>query len=162
LWADLPAPATSVPSLAVPASHPLQIAFTSGTTGPPKGAILTHAGFAVKAGTDAAWLLALDANSRAAWITDPGWIMFPITLLGGLLAGSSVSIYDGAVDWPDPTRLWSFVNKHKVTMLGVSPTLVRSLVQHGAAAEPSGLPSLEVLAGSGEPWTPDAFDWLFQ
>ncbi|ODU07253.1 MAG: acetate--CoA ligase [Pseudonocardia sp. SCN 72-86] len=142
-------------------SHPLLIAFTSGTTGAPKGVVLGQAGFAVKAASDAAFCFDLAPGDVASWITDPGWIMFQITVLGGLLAGSAVGLYSGAVDHPGPGRLWEVSRSLGLTMLGVSPTLVRGL----AAAAPQPAPDLgclRVLASSGEPWTPDAYSWLFE
>lgn len=154
-----PEPIDPVP---LPASHPFQIAFTSGTTGNPKGVVLSHAGFAVKAGIDLAWLFDVQQGERISWITDPGWVMAPIAFLGGLIAGGSIALYSGAIDWPDPGRLWRFVADHHVTTFGVSPTLARVLAGHGREAIPSELPSLRILGSSGEPWTPDAFTWLFE
>lgn len=162
-WDDLgrSGPPAALEAAVCPTEHPLMIAYTSGTTGAPKGVTLGHAGFAVKAGTDAAWCFDVGTDDVSSWITDPGWIMSPITVLGGLLAGSAVAVCDGAIDHPDPGWLWRFVETGVVTMLGVSPSLVRSLARHGDPALPGELGGLRVLASSGEPWTPDAFDWLF-
>lgn len=163
-WASL-GPATDegkpLGSVVCATDHPLLIAFTSGTTGAPKGVVLGHAGFAVKAGSDAAFCFDVGPGDVATWITDPGWIMSPITVLGGLLAGSAVAVYGGAVDYPAPDRLWRVVRDLGVTMLGVSPTLVRSLMSADHDAVPD-LADLRVFASSGEPWTPDAYRWLFE
>jgi acetyl-CoA synthetase len=143
------------------ADHPLLLAYTSGTTGRPKGVVLTHAGFAAKAASDAAWCFDLQPGEVASWITDPGWVMFPITVLGGLVAGAGQALFDGTIDWPDAQALWRFVDTHGVTMLGVSPTLVRTLMS--ADGQPSAPPAtLRTFASSGEPWTPEAFAWLFE
>lgn len=144
-----------------PSDHPLMIAYTSGTTGEPKGVVLGHSGFAAKAGSDAAWCFDVGPGDVSSWVTDPGWIMSPITVLGGLVAGSAVAVYGGAVNYPDPLRLWRFAEWAGVTMLGVSPTLVRTLSRAGADAVPQPPSTVRVFASSGEPWTPDAFDWLF-
>ncbi|MEV6927583.1 AMP-binding protein [Dactylosporangium sp. NPDC051485] len=145
----------------LPADHPLLIAYTSGSTGRPKGVVLTHAGFAVKAGSDAAFCFGLGPGEVGTWITDPGWIMFPITLLGGLIAGSATALFGGTPDHPGTDRMWNFARATGVTMLGVSPTLVRTLMGAGADPSAAGVPSLRRLASSGEPWTPDAYAWLF-
>ncbi|RBM17167.1 acetate--CoA ligase [Prauserella sp. PE36] len=142
-------------------THPLMIAYTSGTTGAPKGIMLGHAGFAVKAGADAAWCFDVGEGDVSAWITDPGWIMSPITVFGGLVAGSAVAVYGGGVDYPDHGRVWRFAEGAGVTMLGVSPTLVRTLARGGEEAVPEEPATIRVFASSGEPWTPDAFSWLF-
>jgi len=146
----------------IPSTHPLMLAFTSGSTGRPKGVVLTHSGFAVKAGSDVAFSFDLGPSDTAAWITDPGWVMFPITLLGGLIAGSAVALFGGTPDHPDTGRLWDFCRASHVTMLGLSPTLVRLLMSKGATTTDIDKGALRVLASSGEPWTPDAYDWLFR
>ena len=152
----------TLPAAETPADHPLLIAFTSGTTGAPKGIVLGHAGFAVKAGSDAAFSFDIGRGDSAMWITDPGWIMGPIIVLGGLIAGSSVALYSGSPDFPSPRRIWDVVENLDVTMLGVSPTLIRSLMSQDAEPEGIQLGDLRVLASSGEAWTPDAYEWLFQ
>ncbi|WP_375001893.1 AMP-binding protein [Aeromicrobium sp. CTD01-1L150] len=160
-WAEVRERGTpaGTPVASCPSDHPLMLAYTSGTTGRPKGVMLSHAGFAVKAGSDAALLFDLGPGETAAWVTDPGWVMHPITLFGGLVAGASVALVGGAPDFPDAGRIWRVCDELGVSMLGVSPTLIRSIK---AAAGPPTVapPSLRVLASSGEPWTEDAYAWL--
>jgi acetyl-CoA synthetase len=146
-----------------PAEAPLLLAFTSGTTGAPKGITLPTAGFLVKTGTDMSWLFNVGPGKKATWVTDPGWIMAQITVIGTLVAGGSLALLDGAPNWPSPQRLWKFVDGHGVSMLGLSPTLVRTLMTAGNQARPRRqLLSLEVIGGSGETWSDEAFNWLFE
>jgi acetyl-CoA synthetase len=71
--------------------------------------------------------------------------------------------YDGALDYPGPDRLWSLVEHHAVTILGVSPTLVRTLIRHGdKPLESHELSSLRNLGSTGEPWNPEPWRWLFE
>ncbi len=144
----------------VGSDQPLLIAFTSGSTGKPKGVVLGQVGFAVKAGFDAAYSFDIGDTDTATWITDPGWIMSPIVVLGGLLNGSAVAMFPGTPDYPGPDRVWRFVRDHGVTMLGLSPTLVRLLMGNDATPPADSVARLRVLASSGEPWTPDAYHWL--
>ena len=141
----------------------LMVIYTSGTTGRPKGAIHTHAGFPVKAAQDMAFGTDLHPGQLLYWITDMGWMMGPWLVFGGLILGGTIFLYDGAPDYPGPDRLWSMVERHRITTLGVSPTLVRSLLPHGEApVHAHDLSSLRFFASTGEPWNPDPWMWLFE
>jgi acetyl-CoA synthetase len=97
------------------------------------------------------------------WMTDMGWMMGPWLVFGALTLGATFLIYDGAPDWPAPDRLWALVERHRVTTLGVSPTLVRALIAHGdEPVRAHDLSSLRFFASTGEPWNPDPWLWLFQ
>jgi acetyl-CoA synthetase len=72
-------------------------------------------------------------------------------------------LLEGAPDYPAPDRLWSLVERHGVAILGVSPTLIRALMRHGAEPVRShNLSRLRILASTGEPWDPESWRWLFQ
>ena len=142
---------------------PLMIAYTSGTTGVPKGAVHVHGGFLVKIAQEVAHQVDMHADDRLCWITDLGWIMGPWELVGGLAAGGTIVLLEGAPDHPAPDRLWSLVERHGVTILGVSPTLIRALMRHGTDPVRShDLSCLRILASTGEPWDPESWRWLFE
>lgn len=145
------------------AEDPLMILYTSGTTGTPKGALHTHCGFPIKSAQDIAHCFDLGANDRMFWVTDMGWMMGPWEVWGMTLLGGSMVIYDGAIDYPRPDRLWSLVARHHVTALGISPTLVRALMKHGEAPLAGhDLSSLRILGSTGEPWNPESWKWTFE
>lgn len=145
------------------AEDPLMIIYTSGTTGRPKGALHTHCGFPVKAAQDMAFGTDLHSGQVIYWMTDMGWMMGPWLVFGALILGGMLFIYDGAPDYPGPDRLWALVERHKIHILGVSPTLIRALIPHGE--EPfrnHDLTSLRFFASTGEPWNPAPWMWLFE
>ncbi len=145
------------------AEDPLMIIYTSGTTGKPKGALHTHSGFPVKAAQDMAFGTDIHSGDVIYWMTDMGWMMGPWLVFGSLLLGATVFLYDGAPDFPAPNRLWELVEKHKINQLGVSPTLIRSLIPHGDEHfKKHDLSSLKCFASTGEPWNPDPWMWLFE
>jgi acetyl-CoA synthetase len=145
------------------AEDPLIILYTSGTTGKPKGIAHTHCSFPIKAAQDMAFGTDVGRGTRISWITDIGWMMGPWLIYGALLRGATIVIYDGAPDFPAPDRMWEFCAKHKVEILGISPTLVRSLATHGdELPKKHDLSGLRAFASTGEPWNPAPWWWLFE
>jgi acetyl-CoA synthetase len=148
-----------LPPLEVDAEHPYLLAYTSGTTGRPKGALHVHGGFLVSIAREAAYQTDVRRGDRVFFSTDMGWIMGPWTVVGAGAAGATVVYMEGAPDWPHD-RLWRIVEEERVTMLGLSPTLVRALMPKG---EPDAdLSSLTAFCTTGEPWNHDPYLWLFE
>ncbi len=145
------------------AEDPMMIIYTSGTTGKPKGAVHTHCGFPIKAAQDMWQGLDLHPGETLFWMTDMGWMMGPWEVFGTLLLGATMMLYDGAPDFPGPDRVWKLCADHRVTALGISPTLIRALRRHGdEIVHRHDLSSLRKFASTGEPWNPDPWMWLFQ
>jgi acetyl-CoA synthetase len=142
---------------------PLMIIYTSGTTGKPKGTIHVHGGFPVKTAQDMAHGFDVGVDDTIFWYTDIGWMMGPWLIFGSLVLGATMVLYEGTPDYPAADRLWRMVADHKVTVLGVSPTLVRGLMTHGDEVPAHhDLSSLRILGGTGEPWNPEPFQWFFK
>ncbi len=142
---------------------PYMLIYTSGTTGRPKGAVHVHGGFPVKGAQDLAHGFDLGPGDTLFWYTDLGWMMGPWAISGALLLGAGLVLYEGTPDHPGPDRLWSIVERHRVTHLGVSPTVVRALMAHGVEpVRAHDLRSLRVLGSTGEPWNPEPWWWYFR
>lgn len=162
-WHELVMPQSPLAETADTAAEDrLMIIYTSGTTGRPKGAVHTHCGFPVKAAQDVAFGMDTHPEDTIYWMTDMGWMMGPWLVFGATLLGATFLIYDGAPDYPDVDRLWALAERHRLTQVGVSPTLIRALAPHGE--EPvrrHDLSSVRSFGSTGEPWNPDPWLWLF-
>ena len=142
---------------------PVMIAYTSGTTGRPKGAVHVQAGLTVKLAAEGAFQLDVKPDDTLMWSTDMGWIMGPWMVVAGLANGAAIGTYDGAPDFPGPDRLWRVTSDLGLTLLGVSPTLIRSLQPHGSElAHRQDLTRLRAFGSTGEPWNPEPWWWLFR
>jgi acetyl-CoA synthetase len=148
-----------LPALEVESETPYLLAYTSGTTGAPKAAVHVQGGFLVQIAREAAYQGDVCAGDVVHFATDMGWIMGPWTVVGAGALGATIVFAEGAPDWP-PDRLWRTVADERVTCLGLSPTLVRALLPHGASAHD--LSSLRTFVTTGEPWNPEPYGWLFE
>jgi len=161
-WHEVIASATPRPPRPVEAEHPLMIAYTSGTTGRPKGAVHVHGGFLVKIAEEVHVQADLKDGEALFWLTDMGWIMGPWETVGTHACGGTLVLFDGAPDHPDPGRIWRIAERQRVAFLGVSPTLIRALMGHGDEhPRAADLSCLRAFGGTGEPWNPAPYAWLF-
>jgi len=124
--------------------------------------VLTHGGVAVKVGSDWAYVMDVGETDRVFWLTDLGWLMGPMLILGTLLQGATAVLFDGTPDYPAPDRLWALAARHRVTVMGFSPTAARALMPHGADwVRRHDLSALRLIGSTGEPWNPEPFRWVF-
>ena len=162
-WDDLMAIGVDASFADTSPEDPYMVIYTSGTTGRPKGAVHVHGGFPVKAAQDLAHCFDLQSGDLLWWFTDLGWMMGPWLIAGGLILGATILLYDGAPDFPDPGRVWSMVERHRVTHLGISPTAIRGLMRGGEEpVQRHDRSSLFVLGSTGEPWNPEPWRWYFR
>ncbi|MBO0886664.1 MAG: AMP-binding protein [Acidimicrobiales bacterium] len=151
------------PTGSLDAEHPFLLVYTSGTTGRPKASVHVHGGFVVKVAEEAAFQFDCRFSDTLFWFTDLGWIMGPWEIVGALSRGATLGLYEGAPDYPGPDRLWAYCERHRVSILGISPTLVRSLMPHGTGpVRAHDLSLLRILGSTGEPWNEGPWRWYFE
>jgi len=163
-WNDLAAAAEPVRK-AVPmnSEDPCLLLFTSGSTGRPKGCIHTHAGLPYKVAIEARHGFGLDQTGTLLWLTDMGWVMGAFVVAAAFANGATLAMYEGTPDWPSPDRLWAVASRLGATVLGVSPTLIRSLMSKGAQwPQAHELGKLKAIGSTGEPWNLDPWMWCFR
>src|SRR5205085_11579276 len=139
--------------LAVDSEHPYLLAYTSGTTGQPKGVLHVQGGFLVSITREVAYQADARPDDVIHFVTDMGWIMGPWEVVGGMALGCTIVFAEGAPDWPAADRVWGLVESEHVSILGLSPTLVRALIPHGTElVKRRDLGSLRVMVTTGGPW----------
>ena len=138
------------------------LAYTSGTTGRPKGTVHTHVGFGAQTAQDYHLGFDMKPDDRVLWMTDMGWLVGPVQIVAAALAGATLILVEGAPDYPRTDRLWRLVEEQRVSFLGIGPTLARSLRRYGDEVPARfELGSLRVGASTGEPWDADTWMWVY-
>jgi acetyl-CoA synthetase len=148
-----------LPAAEVGSETPYLLTYTSGTTGRPKGVVHVQGGFLVSIAREVCYQADAGPGDVIHFSTDMGWIMGPWTVVGGHALGATLVFAEGAPDFPQD-RLWRLVEDERVSILGLSPTLVRALIPHGDPE--TDLSSLRTIVTTGEPWNPEPYRWLFE
>jgi acetyl-CoA synthetase len=145
------------------AEDPAILLYTSGTTGEPKGCVWTHISFIGSMVTrDMIICGDVKSSDRFFFFSDMGWMVGSMCACIPSFAGGSLLIAEGTPDYPDTGRFWRLIADHRVTYLGVSPTIVRSLMRYGLEVENYDLSSLRITASGGEAWTATPWLWFFE
>jgi len=163
-WSDVVAGKDAgIATAEMAAQDPAILLYTSGTTGEPKGCVWTHISFIGSMVTrDIIICGDFKPTDRFFFFSDMGWMVGAMCACIPSYAGGSLLIAEGTPDYPDSGRFWRLIADHRVTYLGVSPTIVRSLMRHGLEVEDYDLSSLRITASGGEAWTATPWLWFFE
>ena len=169
MWDDLIRnQSTECPPISVPAEHPLFILYTSGSTGKPKGVQHSTAGFLLHAINTCRLTFDLQDNDIYWCTADVGWITgHTYVAYGPTAMGVTQVIFEGVPTYPDASRFWQLIEKHKVSVFYTAPTAIRALTKASdinKETHPSNfnLSSLRILGTVGEPINPEAWMWYYE
>jgi acetyl-CoA synthetase len=143
------------------AEDPMFILYTSGSTGKPKGVLHTTGGYMVYASMTHQYVFDYH-DGDIYWCTaDVGWVTGHSYIVYGPLANGAVTLmFEGVPTWPDSSRFWQVVEKHKVNIFYTAPTAIRALMREGEApVKGCDRSSLRLLGSVGEPINPEAWMW---
>ncbi|MGS1094434.1 acetate--CoA ligase [Aquamicrobium terrae] len=165
LWLDEAAREASpaCPAEPMKAEDPLFILYTSGSTGKPKGVLHTTGGYLVHVSMTHQYIFDYH-DGDIYWCTaDVGWVTGHSYILYGPLAnGATTLMFEGVPNYPDASRFWQVVDKHKVNIFYTAPTAIRALMGAGDEWVKKGKrTSLRILGSVGEPINPEAWEWYF-
>jgi len=153
-------PATCTPE-PMDSEHPLFILYTSGSTGKPKGVQHSSGGYLLHAAITHRWVFDYH-DGDVFWCTaDVGWVTGHSYIVYGPLAnGATTLMFEGLPSYPDASRFWRVIDKHKVDIFYTAPTAIRALMGQGDAFVTStSRASLKLLGSVGEPINPEAWEW---
>lgn len=146
----------------VPFDHPLWILYSSGTTGLPKPIVQGHGGMLLEHLKALTFHSDIRPGDRFFWFTTTGWMMWNY-LVGGLLVGATIVLYDGSPGFPDLNVLWQFAEETKITLFGTSAPYLIHCMKAGITPEQTyDLRALRSLGSTGSPLPPEGFAWVYE
>ena len=145
------------------AEDPLFILYTSGSTGKPKGVLHTTAGYLLQAAMTHKYVFDHKDNDIYWCTADVGWVTgHSYIVYGPLCNGATTLMFEGVPTYPDASRFWQIIDKHKVSIFYTAPTAIRSLLAAGNDyVKRTSRKSLRLLGTVGEPINPEAWEWYY-
>lgn len=146
------------------AEDPLFILYTSGSTGKPKGVLHTTGGYLLYAAYTHEAVFDLREDDIYWCTADVGWVTGHSYIVYGPLANGATSLmFEGVPNYPDTSRFWNVIDKHKVTIFYTAPTAIRALMREGEEpVKKTSRASLRLLGSVGEPINPEAWRWYYE
>ncbi len=146
------------------AEDPLFILYTSGSTGKPKGVLHTSGGYLVYASMTHEYIFNYNKNDIYWCTADIGWVTgHSYIIYGPLSNGATTLMFEGVPNYPDFSRFWQIIDKHKVNIFYTAPTAIRALMREGDGyVKKTSRSSLKLLGTVGEPINPEAWKWYYE
>ncbi len=162
LWQEMPPATADLIYELVPFDHPLWVLYSSGTTGLPKAIVQGQGGILLEHLKNLHLGMDLKQDDRFFWYTTTGWMMWNL-LIGGLLLGIPVLLYDGSPGYPDMNVLWRFAEQSGMIFFGTSAGFILACMKAGITpGKTFDLSRLRGLGSTGSPLPPEGFQWIYE